>query len=295
MPGRRLRSFRLGDRSELLVQHLLTGFAFTTPVPRQEDIGIDFLCSLIAGEEDDKRLLRAGPFFTVQAKSKGEHEIVYDNLDWISNQENPMLICIADRAAAAMDVYSTWNLLCGVLGGWRGQKEPTRIVLRPGDSDGEWPFVRNEDDGSQSVLLGKPIIRVRHDDIFDECRTENITKVVGTWIVLDRINIVNRHAGLNWVLGPLAYETGEVPDLNLHAVWFAWNPENLMKCRSNLAKSATALWRVLTHGGIAGVADVSTPPWPAGMRALRELLRWCCEVEPNIKSFVPDLDDVVIP
>ncbi len=37
MPGARSRSFRIGDRAELLVQHLLAGLAFTTPVPRQED------------------------------------------------------------------------------------------------------------------------------------------------------------------------------------------------------------------------------------------------------------------
>jgi len=74
MPGARLRSFRLGDRSELLVQHLLTGLAFTTPVPRQEDIGFDFLCSLIT-QTKDSGLLRARPFFTVQAKSKGAQEM----------------------------------------------------------------------------------------------------------------------------------------------------------------------------------------------------------------------------
>jgi hypothetical protein len=64
MPGARSRSFRLGDRSELLVQHLLTGIAFTTPVPRQEDIGIDFLCSLITGYGGEN-LLKAGPAFSV--------------------------------------------------------------------------------------------------------------------------------------------------------------------------------------------------------------------------------------
>ena len=52
----------------LLVERLLAGFAYTTRVPRQEDIGIDFLCSLIMGEGGEN-LLKAGPFFTVQAKS----------------------------------------------------------------------------------------------------------------------------------------------------------------------------------------------------------------------------------
>src|SRR5882762_3466342 len=91
MPGGRSRSFRLGDRSELLVQHLLAGLAFTTPVPRQEDIGIDFLCSLITGL-DDAGLLWAGPFFTVQAKSNVEAVVYQDphQLQWIKHQENPL-------------------------------------------------------------------------------------------------------------------------------------------------------------------------------------------------------------
>ena len=40
MPGARLKTFRLGDRSELLVEHLLSAFAFTTRVPRQEDVAL---------------------------------------------------------------------------------------------------------------------------------------------------------------------------------------------------------------------------------------------------------------
>ena len=68
MSGGRARNFRLGDRSELLVEHLLAGLAFTTRVPRQEDIGIDFMCSLITGSHG-AGLLKAGPFFSVQSKS----------------------------------------------------------------------------------------------------------------------------------------------------------------------------------------------------------------------------------
>jgi hypothetical protein len=104
----------LGDRSEQLVETLLSAFAFTTPVPRQEDVGADFFCSLISKEG---QLLKAGPFFTVQAKSAPEPVIFQKDyeLNWVTRQENPLLLCVADRAALAMDVYSTWNLLCGPL------------------------------------------------------------------------------------------------------------------------------------------------------------------------------------
>jgi hypothetical protein len=290
MSGARLRSFRLGDRSEVLVEHLLAGFAFTTRVPRQEDIGIDFLCSLINGY-DGKNLLKAGPFFAVQAKRSAK-ELAYKKpheLEWIANQENPFLLCVADRKAAAMDVYSTWNLLCGVLGGgFEGKIKPSRITLRPGES-GEWPGVRNKPDGSQEILSGKPIIRITHNDLVDQMRTKEIAEVIGSWVALDRTNIVNRHAGLNWVVGPLAYETG-VPLGPRGAVSFYWNPENLEKCRMNVGLSATALWRVLHHSQISTVADVTKPPWPAGLVALREMLRWCLDVDPMLQGFLSDLD-----
>jgi hypothetical protein len=291
MPGARLRSFRLGDRSELLVEHLLAGFAFTTRVPRQEDIGIDFLCSLISDHGGDN-LLKAGPFFAVQAKSSGE-EIVYrkpHELEWITNQENPFLVCVANRAAAAMDVYSTWNLLCGVLGGgWEGGIKPTCIALRPGETGDTWPGVRNEPDGSQEILLGKPIIRITHNNIIDEGSTKKIAEVLGDWVVLDRLNIVNRHAGLNFVVGPLRYETGEHPGPE-RGVAFYWNPENLEKCSTNLGRSATGLWRVLHHSQISTRIDVTKPPWPAGVLALKDMLRWCQQLNPELQGFLTDLD-----
>jgi len=39
MPGVRARNLRLGDRSELLAEQLLAGFAFTTRVPRRKTKG----------------------------------------------------------------------------------------------------------------------------------------------------------------------------------------------------------------------------------------------------------------
>ncbi len=126
MPGARLASFRLGDRSELLVELLLSALAFTTRVPRQEDIGVDIFCSLIT---EEGTLLKAGPFFSVQANSSLD-PIVYEKdheLTWITTQENPLLICVADRPSLAVEIYSTWNLLCGPL-----TKKPTRLILKPG-------------------------------------------------------------------------------------------------------------------------------------------------------------------
>jgi hypothetical protein len=141
MPGACYQTFRLGDRSELLTEQLLSAFAFTTRVPRQEDIGFDFFCSLITREE---QLLKAGPFFAVQAK-RSTDPLIYTKdheIAWITSQENPLLLCVVDRTALAMDVYSTWNVMCGPLA-----KKPSRITLRPGVPRDTWPGVEHKPDG----------------------------------------------------------------------------------------------------------------------------------------------------
>jgi len=290
MPGARLASFRLGDRSEVLIENLLTGFAFTTRVPRQEDVGIDFLCSLITGNYKDD-LLRAGAFFAVQARSSAE-KLIYEKpyeLEWIGNQENPLLLCIADRKKMAMDVYSTWNLLCGVLGGWRGEAPPTRITLCPGETGKEWPGIRNNPDGSQDILLGKPIIRITYADLTNKQRTQEIAEVIGGWVELDRTNIVNRYAGMFWVVGPREFETGEPPKQK--GLSFYWNPDNLDQSTKNLCRSATALWFLLRrHAQISRKIDLNDTTWREGVAALRVMLRWCQRVMPGLKEFIGDIN-----
>jgi len=63
---------------------------------------------LIAGR-DGAKLLRAGLSFGVQAKSNRK-PVIYrkpHEVAWIEHQENPFLLCVADRKKGAMDVYST--------------------------------------------------------------------------------------------------------------------------------------------------------------------------------------------
>jgi hypothetical protein len=234
MPGARLRAFRLGDRSEQLVEFLLSSFAFTTAAPRQEDVGADFFCSLIAREGE---LLKAGPFFTVQAKSKPdpiifekEHEVA-----WITRQENPLFLCIADRVSLAMDVYSTWNLLCGPL-----YRKPSRIILLPGVSGGAWPGINYKEDGTQEIYLGCPIVRISASEIFDDAKVEQLSAVIRDWAALDRTNIVNVNAGMYWVQGPLSYKTGELPYADgKGSISFYWHPNNLRTCSANLGRAVT--------------------------------------------------------
>jgi hypothetical protein len=245
------------------------------------------MCSLITGSHG-AGLLVPGPFFSVQAKSTAE-ALPYQKpheLEWISHQENPLLICVADRAASAMDVYSTWNLICAVQHQWRGQAPANCIRLCPNETPTAWPGVRDNPDGSQDVLLGKPIVRITHDQVFDESRTEAIAEVLEGWVAIDRQNIVNRHAGMNWVVGPLAYETGK-PLAGAHGGIFYWNPMDLQKCTTNLGRSATALWNVLQNQ-----PEIATQePWKTGGPRLKELLLWMRQLDPNLGVFMKNLDE----
>lgn len=263
MPGARLHSFRLGDRSELLVAQLLSALAFTTPVPRQEDIGFDFFCSLISREGN---LLKAGPVFTVQAKSSAapivfekEHEIAF-----ITTLENPLLVCVADRPNMAMDVYSTWNVMCGPLAAGR---HPIRLL--PGVIREDWPGVVHQADGSQDIRLGPPIARVAGTEIFNEARMDEIATVINDWIALDRMNIVNRHAAMYWVQGPLSYETGQSP-IGPGGVAVYWHPDNLPGCSRNLARVATAISLILRDHL---PRERGASPWAEREAALTEVLK----------------------
>ncbi len=287
MPGGRPRSFRLGDRSELLIEYLLAGVAFTTRVPRQEDVGIDFMCTLIAGSHSACMLTAGDTFFSVQAKSTAE-PLIYEKpheLEWITHQKNPLLICVADRAAGAMDVYSTWNLICAVANGWRGTKPASRITLCPGECSADWPWVRDNQDGSQDVLLGKPIVRIAHDQLFSDDARQGIAEVLAGWVAIDWENIVNHHAGLHFVVGPREYETGKPPG-GPHAAGHYWSPSNGPKCQVNLGRAAAAMWNVLRMH-----QPTEQDPAKELDRLLGELLKWLVKSDPNLRAFVTDFHE----
>ena len=197
MPGARHALFRLGDRTQLLVQFCLNAIAFTTPVPREEDVGHDLFCAL--AEERDG-LLRAGPLFTVQVKSDGA-PLVFEKpheIQWVKELENPFFLAIGDRANQRLDIYSTWARLRGFL--WKAAR---RIVLQPGIPVGSRdPVWTADDDSEQVIALGEPVVRATIQDFMDKSRAKILTEVLRQWIEVDRMNIVNNLAGMHWVVGP---------------------------------------------------------------------------------------------
>jgi hypothetical protein len=115
MPASLWNTFRQGNRTEYLAQYFLTALGVSTPVPRQEDIGIDFYCAL--ANQNGQRLTFHSPF-AVQVGSEGSKEFVYggisdkgrwkcEELAWLFSQELPLFVCLVDKASLRFEVFST--------------------------------------------------------------------------------------------------------------------------------------------------------------------------------------------
>lgn len=206
-------------------------------VPRHEDVGHDLLCTV---SEREGHLLRAGPFFTVQVKSNTD-PLVFEKpheIEWIRNQENPFFICVANRGDLAIEMFSTWNMLNGIL-----YRKTRRIELVPGDPDADYePVITREDRSNQLVPLGRPVIRMSMQDAVNEERAQALGDIVTEWVVIDRENIVNRRAGMHWVVGPTNHETNGLPsDCHEWKTEFFWNAKNVRRCVRNFGRPATEL------------------------------------------------------
>lgn len=241
MPGARPVGFRAGDSAELLAEFVLSALAFTTRVPRQEDVGHDLLCVLAKPEG---AMLLAGGAFTVQVKS-GHDDLVFERdyeVRWLKNLELPFLVAVVTRATLTVEVYSTWNLLNGIL-----YREARRVILRPGAAADEFALPSTDEQASEQVIpLGRPILRMTAADMMDAGLVAKFRQVLEEWLRFDNTNIVNRRAGMFWVTGPAKYETNTpLPDEKHIHMGFFFHAQNFEGCVINAGRSATALRLVI--------------------------------------------------
>ncbi|MBI5265904.1 MAG: hypothetical protein HY851_01610 [candidate division Zixibacteria bacterium] len=229
---------RIGDSAELLAEYLLGRIAFVSRVPRQEDVGHDLLCTLYETVGD---LLKAGGFFAVQVKSskspiryKKSHE-----LNWISSQENPFFIGIADTEAQSLELYSTGQILRLFL--WKAPKRVTLRVGFPKKRSDQIVFSNNYE--AADVYLGAPVVKLVASEISDDPTVTQRANLLQYWVAIDRENLVRRATKMYWVLGPSNYETNQKP--SEIGVQFFWNPENLPGSFDNFLRASVALLNVL--------------------------------------------------
>jgi hypothetical protein len=136
MSGVRSYSFREGDRAEYLTQFLLSALGLCSAIPRQEDIGYDFACS-IANQETG--LITFGFPFLITIKSRSQPVIKIkrtktgiaandeSNVEWLF-PDQATLLGIVDKRKLSIDIYSmlpVWFLH------WAGPSDVGTMDLKP--------------------------------------------------------------------------------------------------------------------------------------------------------------------
>ncbi len=115
MSGVRSYSFREGDRSEYLAQFLLSALGLCTAIPRQEDIGFDFACSIA---DQESGLLTFGFPYLISIKSIANPSVLIEpsktaiqtngqqHIAWLFRQEQPIFLGVVDRDAISLRIFS---------------------------------------------------------------------------------------------------------------------------------------------------------------------------------------------
>lgn len=150
----------------------------------------------------------------------------------------PIFLCIANLSSLSVEFYTTGSLLIGVL-----HKSAKRIVLIPGSESDPYKAPETEDDLSeQRIYLGKPILKILAQELADDETVNKYASILRQWISLDRENIINRFAGMYWIIGPTDYKTNEpIQEPFNPIIVYLWSVNNLEKCKINFGRLATAL------------------------------------------------------
>lgn len=284
MPGAQPAHFRKGNNAEIFAEYVLRHIAFTSQVPREEDVGHDFLCSMIV---DDGALLRAGPFFTAQVKSNKE-PLVYQEgpeRDWIINQDNPFFVIYVETMNHAIEIYSTWPLLLAVLRRLQGK---IRLLLREPKPGAGLVNYHNRGGAKTDIYLGKPILRIKPQDLSVANTVNEYREILAQWIELDRRNIVLKGSKMYWVSGPTEYSTNV--RLNNRTHWtttFFCNPNNIEGNVDNFVRTSIALFNVIQElkdqgSGVKAEVDSFMDTLKAQFQQHRELFR---EYEHDLRVF----------
>ena len=186
MPGPLLANARSGNRAEYFAQYVLSALGVSSPVPRSEDIGIDFHCALAHKEG---HLLFFEHTFGVRVGTIGSKEFRYGvsrkqkpwkfkpyETAWLFAQSLPLFVATVDQKSLTFRPYSTspmWITKYAV-------GEPAEIIL------------------TYRIPLFRPVVELclttfTEEDI--ECARGALRKAIDT----ERKYLRYRHFGLHFV------------------------------------------------------------------------------------------------
>ncbi len=207
MTAIRQLNFRQGDLSEYLAHYLIASLGLATPVPRQEDIGIDFHCSLADNEEGN--CTAYGYPFLLQTKSTtnprvrlkmvktgetwSKHEI-----EFMFRQELPIIFGVVDKSSVSISLFSCspiWflifeNPLCAEFELIPDIISKNGGVGRPEKEASDQAYPSNLSDGYRYLVkLGPPIITLTAEESRQTSILKERKEILRRAIFYDQLNI----------------------------------------------------------------------------------------------------------
>ncbi len=210
MSGTRLFNFRQGDRSEYLALYLLSGLGLVTQIPRQEDIGFDFVCS-IADQEFGRLTFNHQYLVSVKSKSspnidlappEGKENDVPHHIDWFFRLEVPLILCVVDKDVGSIAFYSTlpsWFI-------YYENRDCRSLSLVPRLSEETGSDVGRPKKGAligkaadmyhYDVDLGHPFAVFSHDDLANGARLKTIKERLRLALRFANLSILHARIGV---------------------------------------------------------------------------------------------------
>lgn len=269
MPGVRSYSFREGDRSEYLAQFLLSALGLCTSIPRQEDIGFDFSCSIA---DQEKGILTFGYPYLISIKSRSMPSITItpsntaidaddgQHVAWLFAQNQPVFLGVVDKDAVTLRIYSllpVWFLY------YRGGTTVGSLSLNPRFDAAENPDVGIPLQGNElpnwpghfhfDVDLGHPIAILDLPTIQDEERLHVVKKRLRFAVNFAELNLLHYRLKIpNFYWFAKTSSDGSV----LHPA-FSYDPvpPTPDACRTIMGELAPSLISFALHFKTAGDAE----------------------------------------
>ncbi len=197
---------REGFRSETLARFALSAFGPATDVEVEDDYGVDLVC---ATSRRVGQRLHVGSGYLVQVKSQTETEVTYSGEHtgkWLEDLGSPLLVCRVDKAAARIELYSTWNIsrvLHQIAAYSQASPETFWLIL-------DQP-VSTDEPSPNAIPLGIPIVAFSVTELHDSEKVNTLRTCIEEWVRMDSQNILWRRIGLAVAFGYTKWETNRPP------------------------------------------------------------------------------------
>lgn len=216
MPGQMDDNLRRGSNTENLGLHLLRAVGAVAPVPRDQDVGIDAILTLL--ERDQGRRLVSGSSVFVQLKSSSIRRIIFtpSDLEWLHQLELPYFIGSVDASDASIALYTVHEATR--LFGTKSVTAELCLDLAPecinpptntGPASEDWVTDNRDKTVQTKVYLAPPILAWTITDSQDREFLNSANEVLESWVTVSNENRLLHAMGESLTV---SWKTGEKPE-----------------------------------------------------------------------------------